>query len=45
VHTLNGSALAFPRVIAALLEHYQQSDGSVLLPPVLRDAMGSDRLA
>jgi seryl-tRNA synthetase len=44
VHTLNGSALAFPRVVAALLEHNQQSDGSVLLPPVLRDAMGSDRL-
>ena len=29
VHTLNGSALAFPRIIAALLEHYQQPDGTV----------------
>jgi seryl-tRNA synthetase len=35
VHTLNGSALAFPRTIAALLEHYQNEDGSVTLPAVL----------
>lgn len=45
VHTLNGSALAFPRVIAALLEHHQQADGSVLLPEPLRPAMGADVLA
>jgi seryl-tRNA synthetase len=44
VHTLNGSALAFPRVIAALLEHYQQPDGSVLVPEPLRGMLGSDRL-
>jgi seryl-tRNA synthetase len=35
VHTLNGSALAFPRTIAALLEQYQNEDGTVTLPDVL----------
>ncbi len=45
VHTLNGSGLAFPRVIAAILEHHQQADGSVLLPEPLRAAMGADVLA
>lgn len=44
VHTLNGSGLAFPRVIAALLEHYQQPDGSVTLPPVLHAFAGTDVL-
>ena len=44
VHTLNGSALAFPRVIACLLEHYQQPDGSVTVPEVLRPYMGTDSL-
>jgi len=44
VYTLNGSALAFPRVIAAILEHYQQPDGSVELPAALRPYVGSDRL-
>jgi seryl-tRNA synthetase len=44
VHTLNGSGLAFPRVIAVLLEHYQQSDGSVLVPEVLRPYLGTDRI-
>jgi seryl-tRNA synthetase len=44
VHTLNGSGLAFPRVIAALLEHYQQPDGSVALPPVLHAYVGADAL-
>ena len=44
VHTLNGSGLAFPRVIAALLEHHQQPDGSVVLPEPLRAAMGADAL-
>jgi seryl-tRNA synthetase len=42
VHTLNGSGLAFPRVIACLLEHYQQPDGSVTVPDVLRGYLGSD---
>jgi seryl-tRNA synthetase len=45
VHTLNGSGLAFPRTIACLLEHYQQADGSVLVPEVLRAYLGTDRIA
>lgn len=44
VYTLNASGLAFPRVIAALLEHYQQPDGSVLLPEPLHAGLGTDRL-
>ena len=44
VYTLNGSALAFPRVIAAILEHYQQPDGSVLVPDALRPYVGRDVL-
>jgi seryl-tRNA synthetase len=44
VHTLNGSGLAFPRVIACLLEHYQQADGSVVIPDVLRPYLGTDVL-
>ena len=42
IHTLNGSGLAFPRTIACLLEHYQQPDGSVLVPEPLRRYMGAD---
>jgi seryl-tRNA synthetase len=45
VHTLNGSGLATPRLFAAILESFQQPDGSVLLPEVLRPYVGSDRLA
>ena len=44
VHTLNGSALALPRVVAALLETCQEEDGSVSLPDVLHPYVGSDRL-
>jgi len=44
VHTLNGSALAFPRIIACLLEHYQSPDGTVTVPEALRGVLGSDRL-
>ncbi len=44
IHTLNGSGLAFPRVIAALLEHYQNADGTVEVPEVLRPYLGTDRL-
>jgi seryl-tRNA synthetase len=44
VHTLNGSALALARVVAALLETYQQADGSLIVPEVLRTAMGTDRI-
>jgi seryl-tRNA synthetase len=40
VHTLNGSGLALPRVMIALLENYQQEDGSVVVPEVLRPYMG-----
>jgi seryl-tRNA synthetase len=36
VHTLNGSALALPRVVAALLEHYQTPEGKVIVPKVLQ---------
>ena len=39
VHTLNGSGLALPRVVIALLENYQQADGSVVIPDVLRPYM------
>ena len=45
VHTLNGSGLAFPRVIAAILEHHQRPDGSVAVPEQLRAALGADVLA
>lgn len=44
VYTLNGSGLAFPRVIAAILEHYQQPDGSVRVPEALRSYLGADVL-
>jgi len=39
-HTLNGSGLAIPRVLISVLENYQQADGSVLVPDVLRPYMG-----
>jgi seryl-tRNA synthetase len=45
VHTLNASGVAFPRTIAAILEHYQQSDGSVRVPEALVPYLGIDRLA
>jgi seryl-tRNA synthetase len=44
VHTLNGSGVAFPRIIAAILEHYQNADGTVDVPEVLRPYLGADRL-
>ena len=44
VCTLNGSGLAFPRIFAAILEHYQCPDGSVTVPEALRSWMGVDRL-
>jgi seryl-tRNA synthetase len=44
VHTLNGSGLAFPRVIACLLEQHQQADGSVRIPGALQPYLGTDRL-
>ena len=45
VHTLNGSGLALPRTIAALLEHHQRPDGTVAIPEALRPYLGSDILA
>lgn len=42
VHTLNGSGLAIGRTLAAILENYQQDDGSVIVPEVLRPYMGVD---
>ena len=40
VHTLNGSGLALPRVMIAVMENYQQADGSITVPQVLRPYMG-----
>jgi len=45
VHTLNGSGLAIGRTIVAILENYQQKDGSVVIPEVLRPHMGLDRIS
>jgi seryl-tRNA synthetase len=45
VHTLNGSALALPRVLIAVLETYQLPDGSVRVPDVLRPHVGTDVIA
>ena len=46
VHTLNGSGLALPRTLIAVLENYQQADGSVIVPDVLRPYMGGmERIA
>jgi seryl-tRNA synthetase len=42
VHTLNGSGLALPRVVIALLENYQQADGSIKVPEALIPYMGAD---
>ncbi len=44
VHTLNGSGLAVGRTVAAILENYQQQDGSVTVPEALRAFMGTDRI-
>lgn len=45
LHTLNGSGLALPRTVVAILENYQQADGSVILPEVLRPYMrGAEKI-
>ena len=44
VHTLNGSSLAIGRTLVAILENYQQKDGTVIIPEVLRTYMGTDRI-
>jgi seryl-tRNA synthetase len=40
VHTLNGSGLGMPRTLISIMENYQQADGSIVVPPVLRPWMG-----
>ena len=42
VHSLNNTAVATPRILACILENYQQADGSVLVPEVLRKYIGLD---
>jgi seryl-tRNA synthetase len=44
LHTLNGSAMAVGRTWVAIVENNQQSDGSVVIPEVLRPYMGTDRI-
>ncbi len=44
LHTLNGSALAIPRVLIAIMENYQQPDGSIRIPEVLQPYTGFDRI-
>jgi seryl-tRNA synthetase len=44
VHTLNGSGLAIGRTWIAILENYQQEDGSVIVPEILREYVGTDRI-
>ena len=44
VHTLNGSGLAVGRTWLSLVENYQQADGSILIPEILRPYMGTDRI-
>lgn len=43
-HTLNGSALALPRIVAALMENHQNADGSITIPEALRAYVGLDRI-
>jgi len=44
VHTLNGSGLALPRIVIAVLENNQQAGGSVVIPEVLRPYMGGQEV-
>jgi seryl-tRNA synthetase len=44
VHTLNGSGVAVGRTFAAILENYQNEDGSVTIPPALRPYFGSEKI-
>ena len=44
MHTLNGSGLAIGRTWVAIIENYQQADGSVLIPEVLQPYMRADRI-
>lgn len=45
VHTLNGSGLALPRVVIAIMENYQQADGSIRVPQVLQHYLGQEVIA
>jgi seryl-tRNA synthetase len=45
VHTLNGTAFAIGRTIIAILENYQQKDGSVVIPKVLQKYMGKEKIS
>jgi seryl-tRNA synthetase len=40
LHALNGSGLGLPRTLIAVMENYQQADGSIVIPEVLRPYMG-----
>jgi len=44
VHTLNGSGLALPRLMISIMENYQQADGSIVVPEVLRGFMGAETI-
>ena len=44
VHTLNGSGVAIGRTVAAILENYQNADGTVTIPEALRPYMGVDKI-
>lgn len=45
VHTLNGSGVATPRLMIAIIENYQQADGSLLIPKALQPYMGIDKIS
>ena len=44
LHTLNGTAIAVSRALVAMIENHQQADGSVVIPPVLREIVGKERI-
>ncbi|MBQ8169089.1 serine--tRNA ligase, partial [bacterium] len=44
VHTINGSGLAVGRTFAAIVENYQQADGTIIIPEVLRKYTGFDKI-
>jgi seryl-tRNA synthetase len=44
LHTLNGSGLAIGRTIVAILENFQQEDGTVIIPDALRNYMGAEKI-
>jgi seryl-tRNA synthetase len=44
IHALNGSGLGLPRTLISVIENYQQADGTILVPEVLRPYMGDERI-